>query len=163
MYDGIYYAEVGRKQRIGDIMPDAMPFRNRKPGIDMHMQVGHIRAAISTDADLVHLHYSGDTAGKRLDRGRLAADFRVHEFLKRRIRNLPRDMENEERDKNRAHRVHPRKRRPDMRDDYRDGDGDRADGVRPMMPCVGLERRRGDLARDAARPAEQPLLRADRY
>ena len=49
---GIYYAEVGRKQRIGDIMPDAMPFRDRKPSVDMHMQVGHIRATISTDADL---------------------------------------------------------------------------------------------------------------
>ena len=129
MYYGIDYAEIGRKQRIGDIMPDAMPFRDRKPSIDMHMQVGHIRAAVSTDADLVHLHYSGDAAGKRLDRGRFAADFCVNEFLKRRIRDLPRDMENEQRDKNSTHRIHPRKRRPDMRDDYRNGDGDRADGV----------------------------------
>ena len=121
---GIYYAEVGRKQRIGDVMPNAMPFRDRKPSVDMHVQVGHIRSAISTDADLVHLNYSGDTAGKRLDRGRFAADFSVHEFLKRRIRDLPRDMENEERYKNSANRVHPCKRRPDMRDDYRDCDGD---------------------------------------
>ena len=129
MYYGIDYAEVGRKQRIGDIVPDAMPLRDRKPGVDMHMQVGHIRAAISTDADLVHLHYSDDAAGKRLDRGRFAADFSVDEFLKRWIRNLPRDMENEERDKNSANRVHPCKRRPDMRDDYSDCDRDRADGV----------------------------------
>ena len=124
MYYGIYYAKVGRKQRIGNIMPDAMPLCDRKPGVDMHVQVGHIRAAISTDADLVHLHYSGDVAGERLDRGRFAADFSVHEFLKRRIRDLPRNMENEERYKNRTHRVHPCKRRPDMRDDYRDCDGD---------------------------------------
>ena len=86
MNNGIYYAEVGREQRIGDIMPDAMPFRDRKPSINMHMQVSHIRAAISTDADLVHFHYSGDTAGKRLDRGGFAADFSVDEFLQRRIR-----------------------------------------------------------------------------
>ena len=138
MDDGIYYAKVGRKQRIGDVVPDAMPLRNRKPGVDMHVQVGHIRAAISTDADLVHLHDSGDIADKRLDRGRFAADFSVNELLKRRIRNLPRDMENEERYKNSAHRVHPCKRRPDMRDDYRDGDRNRADGVRPVMPGVSL-------------------------
>ena len=78
---GIYYAQFRREQRIGDIMPDAMPFRDRKPGVDMHMQVGHIRAAVSTDADLVHLHYSGDIAGERLDRGGFAADFSVNEFL----------------------------------------------------------------------------------
>ena len=107
MDDGVDYPEVGHKQRIGDVVPDAMPFRNRKPGVDMHMQVGHIRATISTDADLVHLNYSGNTAGKRLDRGRFASYFRVHEFLKRRIRDLPRDMENEERDKNSANRVNP--------------------------------------------------------
>ena len=124
MYNGIDYPEVGRKQRIGNIMPDAMPFRNRKPRVDMHVQVGHIRSAISTDANLVYLNYSGNTAGKRLDRGGFAADFGVHEFLKRRIRDLPRDMENEERYKNSANRVHPCKRRPDMRDDYRDCDGD---------------------------------------
>ena len=158
MDDGIYYAKVGRKQRIGDVVPYAMPLRDRKPGIDMHMQVCHIRAAVSADADLVHFHYSCDIAGKRLDRGRFAADFRVHEFLKRRIRNFPRDMENEERYKNRAYRVHPCKRRPDMRDDYRNGDGNRAEGVRPVVPCVGLERGRGNFPRDAARPAEQPLL-----
>ena len=81
MDDGVDYAEVGRKQRIGDVVPDAMPFRDRKPGIDMHVQVGHIRSAISTDADLVHFHYSCDIAGKRLDRGGFAADLRVHEFL----------------------------------------------------------------------------------
>ena len=108
-------------------MPDAMALRDRKPGVDMHVQIGHVRAAVSADADLVHFHDSGDIAGKRLDRGGFAAYFRVHELLKRRIRDLPRDVKDEERHKNRANRVHPCKRRPDMRDDYRDGDGDRTD------------------------------------
>ena len=162
MHDGIDYSEIGRKERIGDVVSYAMPLRNRKPGIDMHMQVGHIRAAISADANLVHFHDAGDIAGKRLDRGGLAADFSVNELLKRRIGDLPRDMEDEQRDKNRANRVHPCKRRPDMRDDDRDGDGDRADGVRPVVPGVGLERGGGDLPRDAACPAKQPFLRGDR-
>ena len=83
MDDGINYTEVGRKQRIGDIVPDAMALRDRKPRVDMHVQIGHVRAAVSADADLMHLHYSGDIAGKRLDRGGFAADFSVHEFLKR--------------------------------------------------------------------------------
>ena len=133
MHDGIDYSEIGRKERIGDVVSDAMPLRDRKPAVDMHMQVGHIRAAISADANLVHFHDAGDIAGKRLDRGGLAADFSVNELLKRRIGDLPRDMEDEQRDKNRTNRVNPCKRRPDMRDDYRDGDRNRADGVRPMV------------------------------
>ncbi len=86
MHDDVDYPEVGRKQRIGDIVPDAMALRDRKPGVDMHVQIGRVRAAVSADADLVHFHDSGDIAGERLDRGGLAADFRVHELLKRRIR-----------------------------------------------------------------------------
>ena len=92
MYDGVDYAEVGRKERIGDIMPDAMPLRDRKPSVHVYVQVCHIGAAVSAGADLVDVHDAGDLPGDFLDCGGPVADFRVHELLQGWMRDLPRDM-----------------------------------------------------------------------